>query len=831
MLRFIALGLTVFLFQGCGAASGEDLEASGGSSSEAGGRLGLGGSSALSGGTSAIGNGGAGGAEAGAESAAGGEATGTGGATVAAGGSNAGAAGGAAGAAGGAPNEEGGADSGPPLECDVDSVVAGPLVITTQAELRELRGIARVDGDLSLTTTLSDLSSLGCLTRVAGSLTIGEERAVWTQSSPINPPPRPAPSQLRNLHGLEKLARVDQDMWIIGNASLENVDALAHLTFIGGSLSIGNVTYWGFIQTPIEQKNPKLTSLQGFRNLSQLGGGLSVTLSAMADLDGLQQITSAGSVSVKQNPELVSTRGLDGLSSVAGSVRIWNNPALLNLDGLEHLSQVGAELSLTLNASLIDTSALSSVTRTAGVSISDNAALAALAGLNQLQQVDGGIYLGYNRNLKTLSAFASLRGVKGTLSLVGNQLLASLGSFSTLESVGGDLQIRGNALSNLVGLGNLVEIGGNLVFDGTPPFGNPGLKTLQGLEKLAIVRGSLIIEGNSQLEDLEGLQNLEQTEWVNVSDNPSLTSLGGLRGLKSLGFNGLKVEKNASLTSLGLVELTTCGAISLTENATLRNVDGLDKLTSVSNWVQLDGEFQHVDGLRGLENVGGTLAVLGAVADLGGLSHLKTAGDVILFANTTATDVLDSLTTVTGSVEFGASSGDKRLAKLKTVGGDFRATFYDALTSFAAPTLVSVGGTLKVTTIPAASALAPRYEFPSLVSVDELVLDYTELANVDGFSHLARIESSLEVEENHRLSNLDGFASLTYIGSNFVIDKNPLLRHLRGLDALPTVKSFSIQNNAVLPTCEAERLRAHFTPPATSSQIAGNDDQGTCPVP
>ena len=87
-----------------------------------------------------------------------------------------------------------------------------------------------------------------------------------------------------------------------------------------------------------------------------------------------------------------------------------------------------------------------------------------------------------------------------------------------------------NDLANLRGLGNLVHIGGNLAIGifvsdlDTTRGGNRGLLSLEGLNQLAFIGGTLDIRGNSALLNLSALYRLGFLGGtLTVADNDLLT--------------------------------------------------------------------------------------------------------------------------------------------------------------------------------------------------------------------------------------------------------------------------------------------------------------------
>jgi len=147
--------------------------------------------------------------------------------------------------------------------------------------------------------------------------------------------------------------------------------------------------------------------------------------------------------------------------------------------------------------------------------------------------------------------------------------ISSLNGLNELTSIKGSLDIAFvNDLTKLTGLDNLESIGGNLVICIS------GLNSLNGLEGLNILEGGLSIYYVSQLEDLSGLDNL-----VSLGGNIFLDNMNSLTSIKNL----------ENLTSIG-------GGITISENMALTNLTGLENLASV-------GEGFHIYNNNVLSNI------------------------------------------------------------------------------------------------------------------------------------------------------------------------------------------------------------------------------------
>jgi hypothetical protein len=143
--------------------------------------------------------------------------------------------------------------------------------------------------------------------------------------------------------------------------------------------------------------------------------------------------------------------------------------------------------------------------------------------------------------------------------------------YSRCGSVTGDLSIVGSELTELSALSGLQRVSGKLEIAG-----NSALDDLSGLERLEQV-GTLSIRDNADLDDLSGLQNLRRVGSVVVSGNPELASLRGLQGLTRV--DTLVLEHNGLYQTAGLSNLAEVGRLVIADNLKLNSAQGLRSLS------------------------------------------------------------------------------------------------------------------------------------------------------------------------------------------------------------------------------------------------------------
>ncbi len=250
-----------------------------------------------------------------------------------------------------------------------------------------------------------------------------------------------------------------------------------------------------------------------------------------------------------------------------------------------------------------------------------------LSGLNQLQAIQGDLWVKNNNSLSNLSGLDNLLEVHGALMLEDNQELINLNDLNALSWVGRDVSIIDNpALSTINGLESLNDIGGNLViqdnanltniggFDGLTTIGgyldiedNTGLTAINGFTSLELVDSFFTIILNPKLIELSSFQNLSQiTGDLKISHNKNLNTIGGFNGLTTLGGH-CRILRNDWLTSIsGFQTLeNTVGNFYIYNNKNLEIVDGFNSLTSVGNFSIINNiNLNSIIGFQNLNSTG-----------------------------------------------------------------------------------------------------------------------------------------------------------------------------------------------------------------------------------
>ncbi|WP_020536461.1 DUF7619 domain-containing protein [Lewinella cohaerens] len=371
--------------------------------------------------------------------------------------------------------------------------------------------------------------------------------------------------------------------------------------------------------------------------------------------------------------------------------------------------------------------------------------ITSLAGLSQLTEVAGYVFIDATASLTSLSGLDNLTAIYNNLSLYDNESLVDLTGLENLTLIGGDLRLISNlALTSVDGLNSLDLVGGDVnIAD------QQLLNSLAGLESLTSVGGGFRVYLNPVLQNLAGLENLSAIGTdLELSDNPALASIAQLTSFTSLG--GSIIIYNAALTSLeGLENFTSItGDVQLTILPQLQNLDDIAGITSIGGNFTIS-QLPLVERLftsSSLASIGGLLNIVSneQLLNLEGLENLNTVGSLAAVSNSALADFtgLEGLTEVT---------------YLFTISGN------EHLQSFAGlDNLASIGTRL-------------------------LIIQNDGLTNLQGLSSLASVGTDFEIKDNDGLLSLSGIEQLTSIGGHVIIDKNAELVSLNGLEGITVI--------------------------------------------
>jgi len=316
---------------------------------------------------------------------------------------------------------------------------------------------------------------------------------------------------------LSGLLTVDGRLEISGMAQVENVD-LSRLRSIGGALRLADLPALsqlvGLVAVESVGRGPVLPG--GTAPGPDQGGIELVGLGALEALDAFRLLIDLGGpVAIEGNTVLADVDGFTTLPATNHAVRVADNPQLAALEGFDLLAE-SSDLEFIDNVALQNVFGFANLTTAGVVAVEGSPGLRSLAGLSQLEQVEGLQLVALQ--LQDVPWFTELHTIDGDL-LISN--LPSLGRVSGLPAltyVGGDLRLSLNPqLIELQGSGALLAIDGTVFLDSLPQLRSmplfagvtrtgvdlrvvgTDLADLDDLSALVQVGGDLEIRGNGSL--------------------------------------------------------------------------------------------------------------------------------------------------------------------------------------------------------------------------------------------------------------------------------------------------------------------------------------------
>ncbi|HCH64355.1 MAG: hypothetical protein CL927_12385 [Deltaproteobacteria bacterium] len=325
------------------------------------------------------------------------------------------------------------------------------------------------------------------------------------------------------------------------------------------------------------------TELDALSCLCSVGGALVLEDTAVTTLDPLARLTLVGGLELVGNNALYSVQGLSNLSVLDGDLVVGGSPELANLVGLGAVETTGA-LSLS-SSGFTNLRGLDSLVTVGGdLTLTDLPNLVDMAGAGSLDFVDGSFVI-EGAGTHTFQGLDSIRRVRQALIVRDSE--GSLEGLDSLATVGGTVYLeRMSRLQTLDGLSGLAEIGGHLRVDDAPT-----LNSLAGLYNLRNISGSL---------------------WLTKT---KVTALTGLSRIVAIG--GLYLDTNTELTSTaGLPPVVELAELVLHWNSALVDLTHLDTVRTVAGPLTVSGHvaLSRIDELYGIETVEGDVTVVNNVS-------------------------------------------------------------------------------------------------------------------------------------------------------------------------------------------------------------------------
>lgn len=387
----------------------------------------------------------------------------------------------------------------------------GNVTFDTQAQLDayliQYPNCDTINGTVLIGAGVNDLSGLTSLTTITGRLQFL------------------FPSGLTSLNGLQNLANVNQ-IRINGATGLTNLNEFSNLTSVS-EISISNCS--------------ALNDITGLSGITTINAILNIfNNGALQSLNGLQNFTTTAfnaNIFIEDNPILTDISALNNLNFANVSfLQIRNNSVLENCTSdfvCNYLDNLNANRAADI---VNNASGCNSVTevQTACAAIPPTCPTGNVM-LNSQADVDNFVL-----------QFPNCTVINGNLKLEGN--IFDITALINITQITGFLEIVGCQLENLDGLNALVNVG-----DRTRIFGNPNLERVDGLERLeSTTELSFTLNTNLTEISLPALQNIPLG--IFIDENDSLNSIQGLSNLSNGNIGPISITENPVLENLNGLE-------------------------------------------------------------------------------------------------------------------------------------------------------------------------------------------------------------------------------------------------------------------------------------
>jgi hypothetical protein len=454
----------------------------------------------------------------------------------------------------------------------------------------------------------------------------------------------------------------------------------------------------------------------------------------------------------------------------------------------------------------------------------------------------GDLNVFFNGNNNNVDSLYSIKCIQGDLNFRFENV-TNLSGLNNLTRIEGDLTFYQTAFENFSGLENLQIVGGRVDIRE-----NNSLLNLEGLNGLdSILSATLYIRNNLSLVDLNGLNNLDYTsaflmynnqslqsvdgleslnqiaDFIDIYDNPNLTSLEGLIGLDTIGFiypyGSIRIKNNNSLVNLsGLDSINYMTKMYVLENDALESMQGFPKYAQQTDWIEIshNNSLLSLDGFEGVNYLNGLYLISNpALENINSLADVDSIGSEIVISNCNALDDisgLQSLTFLDGTIKL------QDLPSLTSLEGLQNLEYAGGIGLYNLPELINLSylnnlDSADSFTISKLDGLSSLYGLDSLRKVNFLMIGsiYSEnlgnarLQNFNGVDNLAYI-GELGIGDNDSLLNLDGLENVSTLNGWFRITHNDRLTDFNGLWNVTheDISGVQIENNSLLSECSID---------------------------
>ncbi len=219
------------------------------------------------------------------------------------------------------------------------------------------------------------------------------------------------------------------------------------------------------------------------------------------------------------NSDIINLNTLRTIKVIKGSLVI-GRILMENLSGLENLKIIGTTLTTVFNPNLKNFEGLDNLIEINDDFVSiQNSKLENFVGLDKLEKIDDYIYIESNQLLTSLNGFNNLTTINN-FQLEKCPSIKSLKGLDNLEKTTDWFIVKQNeGIESVEGIEKLEETGTDFVF-----VENPNLISISGLERFQKVGRALVMLRNSKLENIDGLSNVKIAQFLEIQENPNLSS-------------------------------------------------------------------------------------------------------------------------------------------------------------------------------------------------------------------------------------------------------------------------------------------------------------------
>ncbi len=308
-------------------------------------------------------------------------------------------------------------------------------------------------------------------------------------------------SEINHVSGFQSLETIEGDLRF-DNSFIKTITGFDNLTKIRGALSFAYIQ-----QTEFDISN-------GFSSIDSIGDVEFESVYALEELNILNNLNYAGSISIGRNPILRTIGGFNNLKS--SIVYVGENPQLFEINGF------------------------SSLNNSANIRVSNNDLLRNFEGFENLNQLDF-LSIFRNNELRDLDIFNNVDSMI-QLDIYENEKLTTLEGFNQLKHVEDDIAVNDNALTSLGGFNALTTIGENLEL-----LREKNLSELTAFDKLSEIGLDLIFLENDLLEDINSIRSLEEVRRIDIQNFNKLSNLDSLNKFSKSRLSRLTLKNNPEL--------------------------------------------------------------------------------------------------------------------------------------------------------------------------------------------------------------------------------------------------------------------------------------------